>query len=126
MVSAALRRDTQRAHSPSGRALPRDTTKLYACAARPRWRSGGGRSRPLSRGHSMRRRIARRTAMTLGRREFLQLAAGAAAVPALARDASAQNYPTRPVRLILGFPAGGSTEFAAAPLAPGAIDRVRA
>ena len=51
--------------------------------------------------------------MTLVRREFLQLAAGAAALPTLARDASAQGYPTRPVRLILGFPAGGSTDLVA-------------
>src|SRR5262249_18285207 len=98
---------------PTGRALPKDPPKLYACAARPRWRSAGGRSRPLSRGQSMRHRIARRTPMTLARREFLQRAAGAAALPALARAASAQNYPSRPVRLILGFPAGGSTDLVA-------------
>ena len=36
-----------------------------------------------------------------------------AALPTLARDASAQGYPTRPVRLILGFPAGGSTDLVA-------------
>jgi tripartite-type tricarboxylate transporter receptor subunit TctC len=51
--------------------------------------------------------------MTLVRREFLQLATSAAALPTLARDASAQGYPTRPVRLILGFPAGGSTDLVA-------------
>lgn len=51
--------------------------------------------------------------MTLARREFLQLAAAAAALPTLAREASAQGYPTRPVRLILGFPAGGSTDLVA-------------
>src|SRR5262252_912528 len=60
-----------------------------------------------------RARIARRDRMTLARREFLQLAAGAAVLPTLARDASAQGYPTRPVRLILGFPAGGSTDLVA-------------
>jgi tripartite-type tricarboxylate transporter receptor subunit TctC len=45
--------------------------------------------------------------MTLPRRQFLQLAAGAAALPVLSRVAGAQTYPTRPVRLIVGFPAGG-------------------
>ncbi len=45
--------------------------------------------------------------MTLPRRQLLHLAAGAAVLPALQRSAWAQNYPTRPVRLIVGFPAGG-------------------
>ena len=45
--------------------------------------------------------------MTLPRRQLLHLAAGAAVLPALQRFAWAQNYPTRPVRLIVGFPAGG-------------------
>jgi tripartite-type tricarboxylate transporter receptor subunit TctC len=44
----------------------------------------------------------------LGRRQFLHLAAGAAALPAVSRFANAQSYPSRPVRLIVGFPAGGS------------------
>ena len=43
----------------------------------------------------------------LGRRNFLHLAAGAATLPALSRIAWAQAYPTRPVRLIVPFPAGG-------------------
>jgi tripartite-type tricarboxylate transporter receptor subunit TctC len=51
--------------------------------------------------------------MTLPRRAFLRLAAGAAALPALAPSAGAQSYPTRPVRLILGYPAGGSTDLVA-------------
>jgi tripartite-type tricarboxylate transporter receptor subunit TctC len=51
--------------------------------------------------------------MQLPRREFLQLAAGAAAFSASARGASAQSYPTRPVRIILGYPAGGSTDLVA-------------
>ncbi len=42
--------------------------------------------------------------MKLPRRRFLRLAAGAAALPAMSRIAWAQAYPTRPVRLIVGFP----------------------
>jgi tripartite-type tricarboxylate transporter receptor subunit TctC len=45
--------------------------------------------------------------MKLPRRKFLHLAAGAAALPAVSRVARAQAYPTRPVRLIAGFPPGG-------------------
>ena len=40
----------------------------------------------------------------LGRRQFLHLAAGAAALPAVPRIARAQAYPSRPVRLIVGLP----------------------
>jgi len=45
--------------------------------------------------------------MKLPRRKFLHLAAGAAAMPAVSRTARAQAYPTRPVRIIVGFPPGG-------------------
>ena len=45
--------------------------------------------------------------MKLPRRNFLHLAAGAAALPAVSRIARAQAYPTRPVRLIAGLPPGG-------------------
>jgi tripartite-type tricarboxylate transporter receptor subunit TctC len=47
------------------------------------------------------------------RRTFLLLAAGAAALPGLSPIASAQTYPTRPVRLICGFPAGGPNDMLA-------------
>jgi len=45
--------------------------------------------------------------MKLPRRQFLHLALSAAAVPAVSRIARAQAYPTRPVRLVVFFPAGG-------------------
>ena len=51
--------------------------------------------------------------MKLPRRAFLHLAACAAALPAVARGASAQSYPARPVRIIVAFPAGGPTDIAA-------------
>jgi tripartite-type tricarboxylate transporter receptor subunit TctC len=45
--------------------------------------------------------------MKLPRRNFLHLAAGAAALSAVSRIAWAQTYPTRPVRIVVGFAAGG-------------------
>ena len=51
--------------------------------------------------------------MKLPRRKFLHLAAGAAALPALSRFACAQSYPTRPVRIIVGFPGGSASDTTA-------------
>jgi tripartite-type tricarboxylate transporter receptor subunit TctC len=51
--------------------------------------------------------------MKLPRRQFLRLAAGAAALPAVSRIAWAQAYPSRPVRLIVPAPAGGSFDITA-------------
>src|SRR5262245_5990459 len=50
--------------------------------------------------------------MKLPRRKFLQLAAGAAAFPLLSHPAQAQAFPSRPVRFVVGFPAGGGADAA--------------
>jgi hypothetical protein len=42
--------------------------------------------------------------MKLPRRNFLRLAAGATALPAVSRIVKAQSYPSRPVRIVVGFP----------------------
>jgi tripartite-type tricarboxylate transporter receptor subunit TctC len=54
-----------------------------------------------------RRPLTRPIATQHPRRRFLHLAAGVAALPAISRMARAQAYPTRPVRIIAGFPPGG-------------------
>src|SRR5665213_2435544 len=51
--------------------------------------------------------------MTLARRGFLRLAAGAAALPIVSPIARAQTYPSRPVRMIVGFAAGGASDILA-------------
>jgi tripartite-type tricarboxylate transporter receptor subunit TctC len=49
--------------------------------------------------------------MTIPRRRFLHLAAGAVALPALSRVGCAQSYPNRPVHIVVGYPAGGVTDI---------------
>src|SRR5262249_62321386 len=55
--------------------------------------------------------------MKLTRRQFLQLTAGATAAPAASRVARAQAHPSRPVTMIVPFPAGGATTTLARVLA---------
>jgi tripartite-type tricarboxylate transporter receptor subunit TctC len=49
--------------------------------------------------------------MALSRRQLFRLAAGAASLPAVSRVAGAQTYPSRPVRLLVGFSAGGNNDI---------------
>ena len=62
--------------------------------------------------------------MKFRRREFLQLAAGAAVLPVTSRTALAETYPSRPVHILVGFTPGGPTDIAARPIAQWLSDRL--
>jgi tripartite-type tricarboxylate transporter receptor subunit TctC len=62
--------------------------------------------------------------MTIQRRDFLQLAAGAVAAPALSRVARADTYPSRPVRFIVPYPPGIAPDIATRLLADGLSQRL--
>jgi tripartite-type tricarboxylate transporter receptor subunit TctC len=64
------------------------------------------------------------TNLKLPRRKFLHLAAGAAALPAVSRIARAQTYPARPVRIVVGFPAGGGVDIVARLIAQSLSERL--
>ena len=63
--------------------------------------------------------------MKLPRRKFLHLAASAAALPAVSRIARAQTYPTRPVRVIAGYAAGGGPDIVARLMSEWLSERLR-
>ena len=62
--------------------------------------------------------------MTPSRRQFLRLVGGAAALPALSRIARAEGYPSRPVRIIVGFRAGSATDIDARLIAQSLSERL--
>jgi tripartite-type tricarboxylate transporter receptor subunit TctC len=59
------------------------------------------------------------------RREFLRLAMGALALPVVSRIALAQTYPTRPVRMIVGFPAGSAPDIVARVISQALSERLK-
>jgi tripartite-type tricarboxylate transporter receptor subunit TctC len=62
--------------------------------------------------------------MKLVRRKFLKLAAGAVALPAVSRSASAQAYPSQPIRIIVGFAAGSGSDIFARLMAQWLSERI--
>jgi tripartite-type tricarboxylate transporter receptor subunit TctC len=64
------------------------------------------------------------TTVKLPRRNFLHLAASAAALPVLPRSARAQAYPARPIRFIVGFAAGGAVDLSARLIGQALSDRI--
>jgi tripartite-type tricarboxylate transporter receptor subunit TctC len=62
--------------------------------------------------------------MKLPRRKFLHVAAGAAALPSLSLGAAADGYPTRPVKIVVGFAAGGAVDIVVRLIAQWLSDRI--
>jgi tripartite-type tricarboxylate transporter receptor subunit TctC len=62
--------------------------------------------------------------MNLSRRQFLRVPAGAVALPVVSRAAWSQAYPTRPVKLVVGFAAGGSPDIVARMIAQPLSERL--
>ena len=62
--------------------------------------------------------------MKIPRRKFLRLAVGAAALPAVSPAVWAQGYPARPVRVVIGFPAGSGVDVVARVMAPPLSERL--
>ena len=63
--------------------------------------------------------------MTLNRRHLLQLASGAAALPLLRMAAFGDTYPSRPVRVVVGFPAGQAADSLARIVSQGLSERLK-
>src|SRR4051812_38711415 len=62
--------------------------------------------------------------MTFPRRAILRLMAGAAALPAVAHRAQAQTYPARPIRIVVGSPAGSGVDIVARLIGQWLADRM--
>jgi tripartite-type tricarboxylate transporter receptor subunit TctC len=91
--------------------------------------AGSGRQRSATSQAIRRQRISRfsgkwEDTVKFQRRQFLRLAAGVVAVPAVSRVARAQTYPARPVRMIVGFPAGNASDIIARLLAQSLSERL--
>jgi tripartite-type tricarboxylate transporter receptor subunit TctC len=74
--------------------------------------------------HRGRRSDSRGMTMKLPRRKFLYLAAGAATSPSLSLAASADDYPARPVKIVVGFAAGGAVDIVARLIAQWLSERI--